>query len=139
MDPIFDRLGRLIRSSAAISARGNALRSTLWNVKPRKSSRNFCGQGATLRSAQRAKAAVRFTSKDGRRRTRPSPEVAQALIVLGLPSTATWDQINAAHRTLLKEHHPDRHAGNETLIKAATDQSQKINEAYQVLKKHLGR
>jgi len=65
--------------------------------------------------------------------------VLQAYAVLGLSPSATWDQVNTAHRSLLKEHHPDRHAGNESLIKQATDQSQKINEAYQALKKHLGR
>ena len=66
------------------------------------------------------------------------PKLAVAYQSLGLSTGATWSQINAAHKTLLKKHHPDRHAGDETLLKQATLQSQKINESYQTLKKHLG-
>ena len=67
------------------------------------------------------------------------PALVQAYTVLGLSPVASWDEVNAAHRTLLKKHHPDRHAGNEALVKQATAQAQKINEAYQAVKKHLGR
>jgi DnaJ-domain-containing protein 1 len=67
------------------------------------------------------------------------PALTRAYAALGVSPEASWDQINAAHRALLKKHHPDSFAGNETLAQQATAQSQKINEAYQTLKKHFGR
>jgi curved DNA-binding protein CbpA len=63
----------------------------------------------------------------------------QAYTFLGLNPEATWEEISTAHRNLLKKHHPDRHAGHDANMKKATVQSQKIGEAFQKIKKHLGR
>ena len=150
MDPIFDRLGRLIRSFGV---------DTSGRETPRRSSDPFqqeaeeeleeflrTGREAPKKPAAQGNRTFQEQRKQesARRETpppRPSvdPALAQAFSVLGLEPGAPWEKVNEAHRTLLKKHHPDRHAGNETLVRQATLQSQKINEAYQVLKKHFGR
>ena len=85
-----------------------------------------------------------WSSTTGRQLTPASrsnldPDLVQAFTVLGLTPSATWEEITAVHRNLLKKHHPDRHAGHEGNMRKATAQSQKIGEAYQKIKKHLGR
>lgn len=142
MDPIFDRLGRLIRSFGADSRTERAAPSSdPFEREAEEELEEFLRTGRNEPKRPGAQGARTF-HEHRRQETQRSDlplAVLQAYAVLGLSPSATWDQVNAAHRSLLKEHHPDRHAGNETLIKNATDQSQKINEAYQALKKHLGR
>ena len=54
--------------------------------------------------------------------------------VLGVPMTATDDQIKAAYRKLAKKFHPDLNGGNPV----AEAKMQEINEAYNLLIKHKG-
>jgi molecular chaperone DnaJ len=54
--------------------------------------------------------------------------------VLGVPSTATDDQIKAAYRKLAKQYHPDLNGGSAT----AETRMKEINEAYNLLIKHKG-
>src|SRR5947199_7377845 len=49
--------------------------------------------------------------------------------ILGVPKTATEDDIKKAFRKLARKHHPDVNPGD----KAAEEQFKKINEAYEVL------
>jgi DnaJ-domain-containing protein 1 len=148
MDPIFDRLGRLIRSNNPFSSSSkddmdDDQRAAFDELEaelnaPKGAPKRPASQGGRTFQEQRRQESTR---REAPPPTRPSldPALVQAYEVLGLSTTATWDEINAAHRALLKKHHPDRHAGNEALVNQATAQSQKINEAFQVLKKHLGR
>lgn len=46
--------------------------------------------------------------------------------ILGVPRTASADEIKKAYRKLAHEHHPDKKTGNEAKFK-------EVNEAYQVL------
>ncbi len=142
MDPIFDRLGRLIRSFGADSRTERTAPSPdPFEREAEEELEEFLRTGRNEPKRPGTQGARTF-HEQRRQETQRSDlplAVLQAYAVLGLSPSATWDQVNAAHRSLLKEHHPDRHAGNEALIKKATDQSQKINEAYQALKKHLGR
>jgi len=148
MDPIFDRLGRLIRSFG-LETHEPASRTTssdpfqqeaeeeleeflrTGRETPKKSST----QGSRTYQQQRRQESTHQES--GQKPT--DPVLSQAYAVLGVSADASWDQINSAHRALLKKHHPDSHAGNDANVQKATAQSQKINEAYQVLKKHFGR
>jgi DnaJ-domain-containing protein 1 len=147
MDPIFDRLGRLFRSNNPFSSSG-----TPQDEDERAAMEELEAELNAPKGAPPHKPSTQgnrsYQEQRRQESTRPEPSPAKpaldpalvkAFAVLGLPTTATWEEINAAHRTLLKKHHPDRHAGNEGLLKQATAQSQKINEAYQALKKHLGR
>ncbi len=47
--------------------------------------------------------------------------------LLGLSSSASWDEIQSAYRRKAKVHHPD-HGGDEDAMRA-------LNEAYQTLKR----
>jgi DnaJ-domain-containing protein 1 len=49
---------------------------------------------------------------------------------LGLPFGASAADCKAAYKRLLKKHHPDRHAGHEGDLKAATEKAARINAAY---------
>jgi DnaJ-domain-containing protein 1 len=143
MDPIFDRLGRLFRSNNPFSGSSEPPldedeRAAFEELEaelnaPKGAPRKPSSQGnRTFQQQRRQETAPP---------SRPAldPVLVQAYAALGLSPSATWDEVNAAHRTMLKKHHPDRHAGNEALLRQATAQSQKINEAYQLLKKTLAR
>jgi DnaJ-domain-containing protein 1 len=61
-------------------------------------------------------------------------------VVLGLPSSASWEEITSAHRRLAKLHHPDR------LVDATPDQREngdrrirELNIAYMELRRRKGR
>ena len=54
--------------------------------------------------------------------------------VLGVPQTATDDEIKAAYRTLAKKYHPDLNGGSAT----AEAKMKEVNEAYTVLIKNKG-
>lgn len=49
--------------------------------------------------------------------------------VLGVPRTATQEQVKAAYRTLAKKYHPDNYI-NSPLADAANKKMQEVNEAY---------
>jgi curved DNA-binding protein CbpA len=52
--------------------------------------------------------------------------MAKPLEVLGLPPTATWDEVRAQYRVLAQRHHPDRAGGD-------IEQFQRIKSAYEAL------
>ncbi len=60
--------------------------------------------------------------------------------VLGLRSDATWEEIVAAHRKLVKKYHPDRFVGQpQDAIEAAQAQFRSITKAYLDLKQRRGK
>lgn len=143
MDPIFDRLGRLFRAnnpfpSGSKDSMDEDERAAMEELEAELNA----PRGAPKRPTQGARSYQeqrRQESSSPPPRPSLDPALVAAYSTLGLTPSATWDEVNTAHRGLLKKHHPDRHAGNEALLKQATLQSQKINEAYQTLKRHLGR
>ena len=146
MDPIFDRLGRLIRSFG-IDSHGQPTSSQSTDPFQKEAEDELeeflrTGRDAPKKPSSQGNRTFQEKRRQEAGRPEPSPTLdpvlSQAYKILGVSPDVNWDQINAAHRALLKKHHPDRHAGNEALIRQSTLQSQKINEAYQVLKKHLG-
>jgi len=58
----------------------------------------------------------------------PAHEADMCYKILGLSSTATWQEIERAYRQKAKIHHPD-HGGDEDAMRT-------LNEAYTQLKKH---
>ncbi|MDR2803941.1 MAG: J domain-containing protein [Treponema sp.] len=73
------------------------------------------------------------TPRTGNRTSKPSvPEVLRDdFAELGLEFGADADKCKAAHKQLLKIHHPDHHASHEGNMKKATIKSAKINAAYE--------
>jgi DnaJ-domain-containing protein 1 len=61
-------------------------------------------------------------------------------VVLGLPPTASWEEISAAHRRLAKLHHPDRllDASDEQRLES-NQRIRDLNIAYMELRRRKGR
>ncbi|MEI7983275.1 MAG: TerB family tellurite resistance protein [Bacteroidota bacterium] len=59
--------------------------------------------------------------------------------ILEITSSATNDEVKKAYRDMAKKHHPDKVANlGEDVKKAATEKFQKINAAYEEIKKQRG-
>jgi DnaJ-domain-containing protein 1 len=70
------------------------------------------------------------------RRTPPLPkDVQKGLDTLGVSLPITIDVLKKKYKTLVKLHHPDLHAGD----KKAEERLKAVNEAYQIVKTHLGK
>jgi DnaJ-domain-containing protein 1 len=58
--------------------------------------------------------------------------------ILGLPPTAGWDEVKAAHRRLAKEYHPDAAGAVDERTRALLDQRMRdVNAAKDRLREHL--
>lgn len=58
-------------------------------------------------------------------------EIGDPYRILGVRPTATWPEVQAAHRRLVKEFHPDRFAGHDPeTIRRAEEEIRRINWAY---------
>ena len=55
-------------------------------------------------------------------------QIANPYAVLGVPRTATANQVREAYRRLAKQFHPDRHPDAES-----TNRMQRINQAWEIL------
>jgi hypothetical protein len=66
----------------------------------------------------------------GRSGTSVPEELRPDFAELGLAFGAPADECKAAYKRLLKVHHPDRHAGHAGNFKKATENSARINAAY---------
>jgi hypothetical protein len=53
--------------------------------------------------------------------------------VLGVPPTATADEVRAAYRRLVRQYHPDLHVGDPDRERRAEEQMKVINAAYRAL------
>lgn len=139
MDPLLSRLGRLIRSQNPFRSSDsmNADQSS-WSTEEQEA---FDELEAELNGRPKpgARGYEKATPPPPPPQHNLPPGVVKAYRDLGLPATATWNDVCASHRSLLKQHHPDRFAGDPVRQKQATERSQGINESYQVIKKHMGR
>ena len=62
-------------------------------------------------------------------------EAQKALGTLDLTFPVTMDALKAQYKKLAKRHHPDLNAG----AKDAEERLKAVNQAYQIIKKHLGK
>lgn len=64
--------------------------------------------------------------------------IKNAMVLLGLTSSDTKDTIKSKWRTAMKENHPDKFAEKgEAAVKAATEKSKLINEAYEFIIEYI--
>lgn len=56
------------------------------------------------------------------------------LVLFGLNSTATWDDVQKAYRTLSRQWHPDLNKSDD-----AAERMKKINAAFEVLERRYGK
>ncbi|MBO4283419.1 MAG: J domain-containing protein [Clostridia bacterium] len=54
--------------------------------------------------------------------------------VLGIPPTATDEEVKEAYRNLARKYHPDNYNADNPLADLATEKMQEINEAYDAIK-----
>ncbi|WP_196139498.1 co-chaperone DjlA [Aliikangiella sp. G2MR2-5] len=69
------------------------------------------------------------------------PSIEQAYKVLGIESSASKQEVKRAYRKLMAQHHPDKLVSKgmpEEMIKVATEKSQEIQSAYDMIKKQKG-
>ncbi|MDH5433607.1 MAG: co-chaperone DjlA [Gammaproteobacteria bacterium] len=72
---------------------------------------------------------------------RQGPTIDQAYQVLGISSSASKQEVKKAYRKLMSQHHPDKLVSKgmpEEMVKMATEKSQEIQSAYDMIKKHKG-
>ena len=58
------------------------------------------------------------------------PGLKRDFTELGLLPGASEEECKEAYKKLLKIHHPDRHSGNQELMKKATEKTARINASY---------
>jgi hypothetical protein len=59
--------------------------------------------------------------------------------ILGLGAYTTWDEVRAVYRVLIRNSHPDRCAETGLTMEQAIETCRKINAAYAVLARELGK
>ncbi|EED36812.1 co-chaperone DjlA [Luminiphilus syltensis NOR5-1B] len=83
----------------------------------------------------------RFHSGPSGHRARSKDSVADAYRALGVPSEATDSEVKKAYRKLMSENHPDKLIAKgvpDDLIRLATERSQEISTAYEVIRNARG-
>jgi len=66
-------------------------------------------------------------------------DVESAYMILQITAAATNEEVKKAYREMAKKYHPDRVASlGEEIRKAAEEKFQKVNEAYETIKKERG-
>lgn len=68
---------------------------------------------------------------------RQNDKIAEYYKVLDLPYGADFAQVKSSYRKLMRKYHPDRHVGNPKKLKAATELSMRVTQAYNALEEHL--
>jgi DnaJ like chaperone protein len=71
--------------------------------------------------------------------SRSGPSIEQAYKVIGVNDSSNKQEVKRAYRKLMAQHHPDKLVSRgmpEEMIKVATEKSQEIQSAYEMIKNH---
>ena len=75
----------------------------------------------------------------GSARNQSGPTIEQAYKVIGVSSNSSMQDVKRAYRKLMSQHHPDKLVAKgmpEEMIKVATEKSQEIQAAYEMIKRN---
>ncbi len=139
MDPLFDRLGRLFRSWSTDKSSDSFTEDPDQRAAEEELDAFLRGEPPRRPSSQGSKSYHHERPTHEAPKPALDPKILSAYQVLGLTGNESWGAIETAHKALLRQHHPDRHANNPRAYQEATLISQRLNEAFQTLKKHWGR
>ncbi len=64
-------------------------------------------------------------------------KLRQAYARLEVPFGSDWETVRRSYRQLMRRYHPDRHTTDPERERIATEISQKLTTAYNLLEKHL--
>lgn len=91
----------------------------------------------TILQAQQRFSETGYDNFRQRTQTKPTkPNVGDAYAVLGLKSSASDTEVKRAYRRLISQHHPDKLVAKglpEEMMKLATEKTQKIRKAYELI------
>lgn len=110
------------------------LRSTTGEPEPE---RDGPGKRAGRRRAERPRSRPR--PAPGPRPSKSDTILRRSYAHLGVPLGADIEAVRSAWRRLVREHHPDRHAGHPELQQRGSERVKEINRAYEEIKRRLGR
>jgi len=116
---------RLSRQEAEEAARG-----------PRPASARA---GTSAGTATGARASARPRADPPRRTAAGDEAIRRAYAALEVPPGSDFETIRKAYRRLMRKYHPDLHAGSREGLRAATDLTQRLTEAYKLLEKQTRR
>jgi DnaJ like chaperone protein len=93
---------------------------------------------------QMAQAQQEFAYQRARGRTTATPSKSTlnaAYQILGIPESASNDEVKKAYRRLMNQHHPDKLVAKglpEEMMKLATEKTQEIKQAYEQIQQSRG-
>lgn len=94
---------------------------------------------ALIRASVGAQSGQRQQGHQRRASSSPTISVSDAYSMLGVAERASDADVKKAYRRLMSQHHPDKLVAKglpEEMIKLATEKTQKIREAYELIKSH---
>ena len=65
--------------------------------------------------------------------------IFEAFNCLGVPYGAPWDDVKKAYRKLMRQWHPDKHGESPEAEQRATQKTQEITAAYELIAQHYGK
>jgi len=91
---------------------------------------SFLGGSSSQRSSDRGNGGYTGREEKHSGFDLPPEELRDDYKLLGVPFGAEFPHVKAAHRSMLKRHHPDHHAGDPEMLKRATKMTQNINYSF---------
>jgi len=121
---IVERLYNIMKS--VVQEKLDALRSN----EPRSSAGSYSGG---YRQEQRSSG----YSNPGSSQSHEDPELARCYANLEIPYGSDYETVHRAWKKMVRQYHPDMHSGDDEKQRIATELVQGLNEAHDILKKHL--
>ena len=100
----------------------------------RKREREAQEEESKKRLAAEAAAQARAKHRQTAPKPKAAPKPADPYRVLGVSRTASLEEVKKAYRNLMREHHPDKHAGDAAAQKRASAMTIEITSAYTIIK-----